>query len=369
MRFVLPVLVLSGCWLTNEELGQKLVVEVDTGDALDPLVIAGVSPAFGSTAGGTEVTIEAGPLASDAPVVRFGGASASIVSFDEDSLVVLAPAVLGAGPVAVSVEDSGRSINSEGAFTYYDDHVGQNTVIGEFAYITFIGDAWGTQIERPEDYGYGWVSFVQPTSVVYSDLLHDGRVDTCSRGYSFGGGLVDLPVNASSVTLHSGATSLDFAWNSTNLGFERDLTIAEYRPGSTFDMAPVDSQVYPAFEVPGMVRTPLPFQVTQPEFDTWVSSSFSVSWNTAETGDYVILAIDLWDDNLGDFVESVTCLVADDGTFRVESSNFTQWVPFSTTVRIGVGRFIESDAVMAHDNSSSAMVGAYWIYGLANADL
>lgn len=371
MRLLLPLLLLPGCWLSQTELEGKIADgPSDTGDVqLDPLVFGGTEPGFGPTSGGTEVTLTVGPLASDNPAVHFGSEAAAVVSASEDEIVVLAPAASTAGPVAVTVADSGREISSAGAYTYHLDQSGLTGVLGEMTYVTYVGDAWGTQIERPPDFGYGWVSFIQPMDVAYSDLFHDGTVDTCARSYTFGGTLVDRPVGASSLTVSSGATSLDFAWNSSSLEFERDLTIAEFRPGSSFDLQPLDSTTFPAFEVEGFAHTPLPFQVTQPEFDTFVSSSFDVSWTTAEQGAYVLLDIDLWSDSGGGFVESVDCLVADDGSFRVQSSEFTQWAPFDTTVRLGVGRVITSDAVLAHDHSASGVVGTYWVYGLAYGDL
>ena len=114
------------------------------------------------------------------------------------------------------------------------------------------------------------------------------------------------------------------------------------------------------------------FQVTSPDFTSFsatVGSSFDVAWTTAEQGDYVVIRVDLYDNLLGEFVETVRCVANDDGYFRVDRSNFTQWEALFQTAVIWVGRVMESDAVLPHDNSASGMVGIYWVIGLAATDL
>ncbi|MCO4748231.1 MAG: IPT/TIG domain-containing protein [Proteobacteria bacterium] len=369
MRALPLLLVLSGCWLTDTELDGKLEVPQDSGETLDPLVVTSISPAFGPDSGGTEVFLVVGPLLSSEPVVRFGDIEARVLESDGVSVKVVAPPRDAPGAVDITVGDSGRNITSESAFTYHPDRSGLNSVLGSLTYIEYVGDSWGTQIERPADFGYGWLSFVQPTTVDYAEMFHGTRLDTCEREYNWAGSLTDLPIGASSATLTTGAQSLSLPFDNSTLSFEADLTIAQYRPGSTFDLSAFDSQTYPAFDVPGLVHTPLPFSVTQPEFDELVNSTFDVTWTTAETGDYAIVRVDLFDHFVGDFIETVRCVVVDDGRFQVSSSNFTQWSAFDQTARIWVGRVFESDAVLPHDASSSGVAGVYWVIGLAPTDL
>lgn len=366
---VLPLLLLgvSGCWLTEEEVQAKIDVEIDTG-TVDPLVLSGITPGFGPTTGGTEVTIAVGPLMGT-PEVLFGSNAATVVSQSATEVVVTAPAALAAGAVPVTITDTGRELRSSDAFTYYEDRTGLTGVIGALSYVTYVGDAWGTQIERPADYGLGWISFIEPASVRYSDLSYGMPLDTCSSSYAFNGTLYDQPLNAASITLSSPSASQDFAWSAQDLEFYRDMTLADFRPGTTFDLEPISSPTFPSQRVEGFVRTPLALQVTEPEFDTWINSSFTVSWSQDERADYILLRMDLYSDLFGTFVESVLCRVADDGSFYVDGSQFSEWVPLDTTLRLGVGRAIESDASFAHDNSEVAVAGVYWVFGLAYADL
>ncbi|TNE88750.1 MAG: hypothetical protein EP330_13600 [Deltaproteobacteria bacterium] len=359
---------LTGCWLTDAELGSKLRVDIDTSEDADPLVLGGIEPAFGPTSGGTEVIIDVGPLTGN-PQVQFGSAAGTVLFQTEDQLVVTVPPAVAAGSVPVSISDGGRNIQSADAFTYYEDRSDLVGVLGEMTYITYVGDAWGTQIERPADFGYGWVSFIEPQDVSIAELSYGTTLDTCSSNYTYTGTLYDRPVNAASLTMNSGSTVLDFQYSAQNLEFSRDLTIAEFRPGSVFDLHPLPSSTFPSYGVEGFAKTPLPFQVTQPEFDTFITDDFTVTWSSDERGDYMLIRMDLYSDLAGGFVETVKCLVADDGEFFVSGSNFSTWTPIDTTLRLGVARVIDSDAVLAHDNSEVGVVGMYWVFGLAYADL
>lgn len=368
MRTLPFLLVVSACWVTDSEIETKLIVEIDTGE-VNPLVLTSVSPTFGPNNGGTQVLIVVGPLVDDNPVVQIGGVTAPIVSQDQVSITVQSPAFVGTGTVAIDIADGGRTIRSEDAYTYYEDNSGMNGVVGGLAYIEYVGDSWGTQLERPDDYGYGWLSFVQPTNVTYAQMFYGTGMDTCQSEYVWNGQLTDQPIGAALATLRTGANSLELPFDATSRSFEADLTIAQYRPGSVFDLDAFDSQAFPAFPVPAIARTPLPFSVTQPEFDTFIGSNFEVTWTTAETGDWAFIRVDLWDNFSSSFVETVRCVVVDDGRFQMASSDFSQWVAFGQTARISVGRVFESDAVLAHDGSSSGVVGVYQVIGLADTDI
>ena len=70
------LLLLSGCWVTEGEIREKVDNPPDFSDDLPPLVFSGVEPPFGSTAGGNEVVVQVGPLFDAPPEVRIGGVMA-----------------------------------------------------------------------------------------------------------------------------------------------------------------------------------------------------------------------------------------------------------------------------------------------------
>ena len=172
-----------------------------------------------------------------------------------------------------------------------------------------------------------------------------------------------------SASISSPSSSQDFTYSVSKLEYTREMTLADFRPGTSFALEPVSASTFPAQRVEDFVQTPLALQVTQPEFDQFVGSSFTVSWSQDERADYILLRMDLYSDLAGAFVETVRCRVIDDGSFYVDSSTWSSWVPFDTTLRLGVGRVLESEATFAHDNSEVSVAGVYWVFGLAYADL
>ena len=367
------VLVLSGCWVTEGEIREKVDNPPDFSDDLPPLVFSGVEPSFGSTAGGNEVVVQVGPLFDAPPEVRIGGVMATVLDSTDESITVSVPPRSVPAVVDVEISADGRDIASNQAYTYYQDQSGLFTSIGTLSYYEHVGDEWGNQLERPEDFGVGWVFFMEPSPTSYYDLSFGASMESCNRDYTYNGSaLTSAGLGASSVTFTTGSQSLSLPYNTAEGLYERELSIAQYRPGSNFALEPLDSIAVPSFVVEDMVKTPLAFQVTSPDFTSFsatVGSSFDVAWTTAEQGDYVVIRVDLYDNLLGEFVETVRCVANDDGYFRVDRSNFTQWEALFQTAVIWVGRVMESDAVLPHDNSASGMVGIYWVIGLAATDL
>jgi large repetitive protein len=82
---------------------------------VDP-VVSGCTPATGPEAGGTEVTISGTLLF--APVVAFGGATATITSVADDGTSVVCTSPAGVGAVDVTVTTPGGTATVTGGFTY-----------------------------------------------------------------------------------------------------------------------------------------------------------------------------------------------------------------------------------------------------------
>lgn len=79
--------------------------------------LASLSPAAGSTAGGTAVTI-AGTDFEGATAVRFGAVPASVFHVDSEGQISATAPAAGPGPVKVTVVTPGGSVTSAASFTY-----------------------------------------------------------------------------------------------------------------------------------------------------------------------------------------------------------------------------------------------------------
>ena len=101
------LLLLSGCWVTEGEIREKVDNPPDFSDDLRPLVFSGVEPPFGSTAGGNEVVVQVGPLFDAPPEVRIGGVMATVLDSTDESITVSVPPR--SVPAVVDVEISAET--------------------------------------------------------------------------------------------------------------------------------------------------------------------------------------------------------------------------------------------------------------------
>lgn len=97
---------------------------------LAPPEIEGLTPPYGSTAGGDEVRLT-GPWLSEVTDVTVGGAAASVLAVDDAGLLLETPAGT-AGPVDVVITGEGGETTLPAAYTYYEDQTGMVRGIGNF---------------------------------------------------------------------------------------------------------------------------------------------------------------------------------------------------------------------------------------------
>ena len=147
--------------------------------------------------------------------------------------------------------------------------------------------------------------------------------------------------------------------------------VNEYRPVTTYSMDPIAGwPPWPTFGIADLLRTPAPFQVTKPALDgaipPTIPSTFEIQWTTGEAGDFVALRMFRYGDNGSATVlkEEVRCLVADDGSFTVPASVWTDWETFYE-IDVYVGRVLTTEeSILPHNNSKSGLAGVYWVVGL-----
>ena len=138
-------------------------------------VISNITPQFGSTSGGTTVTISGGPFDASA-TVDFAGYPAQVTSNNGISLTVQTPPFPGEGTSDITVNTNDGSQTAFSAFQFYTDGAGQTGAIGSVYYITSTGDYWGTSTVEISGAN---MTFVVPTEFEWWEF-NASAMDTCT---------------------------------------------------------------------------------------------------------------------------------------------------------------------------------------------
>jgi hypothetical protein len=366
------LLLLSGClYISNAEHYARLEeLAGDSGGAHHGSVaIDSLTPAFGTDAGGTSVTLEGGPFTSGT-TVEVDGVEGVVESFTEDSLVFTTPAGSGEGPVTVAVTTANGAGSLDDAYTYWEDATGGIGAYGEFAWYQPVGGYWAETWYSRADVG-----FVHPAASWDYYKYWGPALDEClhidasgNQDYTYDPGLDKYDARRGTLTLSElSATSLDLAWNADDSLFEnQDVQHDAYIPGGVYKAILNDSPAVPDMTVAGVFYLPEEFTVTSPQIDVptlpELTKYFSFRWSGGSRADAVLLQMGIMNGSGTTFQEQVYCAVTDDGSFDVPSSLWTSWVA-GRTVNVLVGRYKMGDGLLPTNNGRVATVGEYWIYG------
>jgi hypothetical protein len=356
-------LLFSGCWVGPSDIGGVVRDTDDTDDMGEPqLHIAEISPAFGPSTGGVELSIHM-VEPCEAPVVRLGGVEATVLAQSELELTVEMPVLQGGQWVDLSVACEEGLALTESAFQVFIDAQGLTRSTGELSWVTHIGQYWTDGVE---DYGYVSAYLFQPLDFEYS-IFYGREMDRCESGYSFGSVSIDSMASLTdTLTLRVGSTQMDLWYDSATGRYERKLSVSEYRVDAHYDLDPIgETAPWSEASVASFVQTPPgTLSITKPPMDDLylpeISATFDLVWPGAGQGDFMVAMIDRYDDD-GSF-ERVRCLLTDDGHFRVTADVFRQWAS-GETMLFRLGRAKRADGVFAQDNAGSGMVGIDWVMG------
>jgi hypothetical protein len=338
-----------------------------------PLSLDSLSPTFGSTAGGTRVTLQ-GEFSAGVEV-RFDGLLANVISQDATEMEVETPTTTAEGWVDVEVSLGSDSHSLNGAFQYWQDGTGQSGVFGFMTYVEIVGGYWGA---GTTNVAQSLFTFTEPGSwelwqdytTALDTCVYNHAVNPLPLSYDPGASYVDLD-NGGSVTRLNDASAIFGA------GFYGDDVLTpgvEVVPGASYDLLTVPGNAnWPAFTVSGFVEIPNSFNVTVPDLDRanppTVSSQIDFSWGGGG-GDYTLIYIlrQYWTGAawLDDGV--VTCAVYDDGAFTLPSATWPTWYA-GDFLHVQVGRVYESSATLPYNNADNRMTGIYWFYGGADTVL
>ena len=380
IRPTLPILLLSGCWLSNQEVLDRVsateaAADTDTDAAVDEhtLLVDDVDPAWGSNSGGSEVLISAAPLGSDTEV-RFGSAVAQLVDVDVESghIIALVPDQSVTGDVDVVVASGGLTGVSAEGFRYWEDASDRFGGIGSLYWKNYVGGYWE---QGTEDYGYSWFKITEPTDVGYREIWSDADPDGCvSSAPVVLSDLSPLESGASEVTFRASVgTPFTLEYSSDEAYFFGALDGNQYQDGAWYDMdAIAGSAAWPSVSIANVAQAPAAFTVTKPdvahdELQPVDRFDFEIRWSDAG-GDYVIIDLARYSSSRSAVVEYVTCVVDDDGRFTVPYDAWNDWDALDDYIYISVGRALSNSAQFPFNNAYVGVVGVYWVQGAVYAN-
>ena len=347
---------------TDSDTDTDTDTDVDTDTDTDPIDITNVNPSYGTSAGGTSVTISGGPFDNSARVF-FGGAEANIVNTNTNSLEVNTPA--GAeGTVDIEISTDSGSGQMSNAFDYWLDGTGLTGVVGHFSWYHMVGNYWSS---APQDFGAANLILVEPTNFEYWEF-YAPSLDTCVSEYettkyvgayepSYSTINVRAPDSSSFSLPRDSATPYLYTTSDTNV-------YNYFIQNGTYTMETSQTGAWPEMEVTGVLKTPNAFSVTEPTINsdappTIFQYLFDLNWN-GSGGDFILVILNRYSGST--VAEQVTCALRDDGQFTIPPTVWSSWTSDSQ-MDVLIGRGKTGTGVLPTSNADTRAVGIYWVYG------
>lgn len=379
-----PVLLLTACGLfdggsidqscedTPEGCGETDGGGGDGGGAT-PLTIAvdALEPAYGLMDGGETVSILGGPFAADA-TIAFGTKEATLRTWQEGELLVLAPSSNVEGWVDVTVTTEAGLGKRTSAYRYFRDGEGKTTTLGQVQVLRSVGS-----LSSVGDTASARVGFISPkASATWYNLTSDGW-DSCRRNWDPDLGWEALDPGAETLDLveFGGSGSLSLVWDTAESAYTGTdgtgkVPASSVPLGGTWDLQSVLGDDWPTFEIEGFLRMPATFDLSSPNLETDTSiaqNALSFVWRSDSTSSGVVIELTLADPLTGDELERVGCLATDDGAFSVPSSAFQNWEA-DKTLYIKIGRTIETVTTLSLNGGDVRIVGSLATIGALTSD-
>ncbi len=215
---------------TSSSVG--VLLSASTGAPPPPPTVTAVSPATGSTAGGTGVTIT-GSNFTGASAVTFGTVAATTYSVTNSGSIAATAPMASAGTVDVRVTVNGvtSAVNEPGdEFTYKVPTTGTITAVGTLASVE--GSGTSTLAVSPKTAGDVLVVFAQTSAAGFTvSSVSGGGVATWTKALSFAGSVgADEEIWYGKVTT-TGSATVSFSWSSSITGHVAEYGVEEFSAG------------------------------------------------------------------------------------------------------------------------------------------
>ena len=367
----------------------------DLGDLI-PNLITSLSPAYGTTAGGTTISIMGGPFTSDA-TVSFGENQGVVLSNNGSMIRVNTPSVTEGGAVEVRVVmDDGYGTSTE-PYIYFEDSLGQAASIGIISYVEYVGSYWNGGVS-PDPMASAWTAFTNPIdfhwwefSTPTLDTCEKNQIDSDGNGsaddingdgsingddfYQFSGTLTVIDIGSEQLNLNSGSSTISLNRASSDPSlvdyylYESSGTLdpTTITPNAFFDLEISDGPLA-GLIVPQYGRASKPSEPFFPALNSssppYVTSSQTFNWSPS-SADWV--EIRLYQLNSLNYVESdIICNVSDSGSFSIQNIHHT-WT-YGNPIYIQFTRVFESDTTLPQNDGESRIIGSHTIFGAGLMD-
>lgn len=333
-------------------------------------VVSNIFPQYGSTSGGTTVTISGGPFAPST-TVDFGGYSAQVLSNNEISLEVQTPPFPGEGTSDITVTSTDGSQTAYSAFQFFKDGTGQTGAIGSVYYLTTTGGYWGTSSTTLTGAN---LTFVEPLPFQWWELS-TSSIDSCSgSSYQYPGQFMVYDFGQSSASLSGSSGTMVLPWDSSINQFTSSNVASSLSNNTTYSLNTFTGGMN-GFSVGNIMRssqasiiyTPAISGSTVPN----ISQYQSFSW-TSSGADWVHIRLARLDPITLNYDEEINCIALDDGSFMIDGSLWSNW-PTTTydangnlvgvQIDIYFTRVVEQISLLPHNNSFARTVGEYTLVG------
>lgn len=327
----------------------------------DTISVTGISPDYGTTAGGLTVEITGGPFDASATVL-FGTTEGSVISTSENTITARTPAVSEEALVDVTVRTTDGQGTLDQAFVFWADGTGKAGAIGEIIWTDAIGSYWQS---TPTSSGFGVLYFIAPQDIEWYEL-YSSSIDTCRNGsYQYSGEISLYDPQASSVTL-SGSRNLSLSWQGDDGYYLNDaFTTSNWASNLTYQLDPMSGSYFPQDAIPGFAQTPPSPTIYSPALNGStppnIAPNPTFSWQPVGA-DWVHIMLSMWNAAGTGYQETIHCIANDDGSFRVDTGQFTSW---STSRQLDVrfGHVKYGTASLPWNNAEVRVASETRVYG------
>lgn len=325
------------------------------------IALDSVTPGYAHTGGGTELTLVGGPFDASA-VVEIDGVRAQVLRVEEDRIVVESPALPDSGWSDIAVEtDLGWSALEDG-LRVFEEARGLAGTFGAIEWYELQGDYW---TEDSEDWGVAWWGLIEPEDVHYWDLFDVEEVDSCVSSPTFPTlRVMDLGVEETELVTAAARVALPA---SEDRFFDAPLYSFEER--SSWSVPSIEGGELPAFGIEEVARTPGAFDLYAPYLfggapPVLTKSELRLEWGEVEA-DQIMIMVKRFDQDLGEPVEVLGCVVENDGAFHVKGVNWQEPWEKDQWLYIYVGAVLEGEGEVPLNGADSRVAGVYWLVGAA----
>lgn len=329
----------------------------DSGEALAPLRIDRLDPAFGPLAGGTEVTVEGAGFEGDV-TFKFGNAAVDVTVVDDETLLVVTPEVRAEATVDVELESDLGSVSLDDAFTFTDEDLGGDdggsgsgsgggSGSGSGSGSGASGVTIGVQMDYVAIPCMDCFGLTQQVFVDTVAMFHSPTQGSWHTGLPPAGSCTTTPDTSSpvsstidvggSVTLQTGGAAYALPRSNAN-GLTAYLSNGmgqnDYVRNASWDLVVGDGGSWGPFTVPGALQTTSGFTDVQPidlfEPDSWYAfaplytSAFQMTWAPSGVSDLVVVDIQVYDQFSGSPYPNgnIICSTTDTGSITIPPQYF-----------------------------------------------